>query len=164
MDMKKFSGASVLRSIAAVTLCASANATSIYDPTVVATPSINGSSVQLDGNIFADCCSQEPWTFEAFGSAGECLRFDLSAIVQPIDYEIVVVAPDGGVYQNNNRVGTDTRPLVKIGSAPNTGWYTVHVSYAAATQLAEGSFTIQYGRYPAGSINCTEGNGPTVRL
>jgi hypothetical protein len=73
--------------------------------------------------------------------------------------ELVVIAPNGSVYRNDDRNGAlDRRPLVKIGGAPNNGWYTVHVSQWAGA-ATETNIVLLYGRYNAGNPNCA---GPTA--
>jgi hypothetical protein len=75
--------------------------------------------------------------------------------------ELVVIAPNGTVYRNDDRNGAlDRRPLVKIGSAPNNGWYTVRVGQFAGV-ATETNVVLLYGRYNAGNPNCAS---PTPAL
>jgi hypothetical protein len=129
---------------------AQANATEIFDPSLVSSNIVNSSSVRIDATIFSTAGSASPFTINVFAGTGECVRLDVA--VQPTDLEMVVVAPDGSVYRNDDRPG-DTRPLVQIPSAPGTGWYTVHLAHFIGN-VAEGDLAILYGRYTAGSANC----------
>jgi hypothetical protein len=133
-------------------LTAHSYASNIFDPSVSASATINTSAVRLDGTIHSFNASANVWTIDVFANVGECVRLDLN--VEPADMELVVVAPNGSVFRNDDRNGAlDRRPLVKIASAPNNGWYTVHVSQFAGT-ATEGNFTLLYGRYTAGNANC----------
>ena len=132
-----------------------ADATNIFDPTVTNSTGINASSIELNATLFRDIFGANPWTINAFGGAGECLRFDVSAVTQNFDLELVVIGPDGQFFLNDDRVrGSDLRPLVTIDGARNSGWYTVHVADFQGRPI-EGNFTLKYGRYPAGNVNCT---------
>src|SRR4029453_11345415 len=63
------------------------------------------------------------------------------------------VAPNGLVFRNDDRAPGDLRPLVKIASTPNNGWYTVSIGrFNGAANT--GNFTLAYGRYNAGNPNC----------
>ena len=158
MYSKQPSGVSRLLTITTLLLSGSASATSIYSPNVQPTTVINGFAVRLDATLFQDG-SARPWRFNALGGVGECLRFDVTG-QQSFDLELVVVAPDGTVYRSDDRGPGDLRPLVKISAAPNAGWYTVHVADFSGRPI-EGDFTIMYGRYPAGNINCNDGTNAT---
>jgi hypothetical protein len=46
---------------------------------------------------------------------------------------------------------------VKIGAAPNNGWYTVRLAHFAGTAV-EANFNLLASRYNAGKVNCA---GPT---
>jgi hypothetical protein len=74
--------------------------------------------------------------------------------------EIIVVAPNGTVFRNDDRSRTDRRPLVKIGPAPTPGWYRVVVTQFEGTPI-EVDTVMMYGRYSAGNPNC---NNPTAPL
>jgi hypothetical protein len=136
-----------------------ANATNIWDPSLSATTILDGSSIRLDGTILASGgVNHQPWTIDVYASQGQCLRLFVG--LEDADSELVVVAPNGTVYRNDDVNGAaDRRPLVKIPSAPNSGWYTVHVSPFNGAALNY-NFALWYGRYSAGNINCAGGTAP----
>ncbi|MFZ2310994.1 MAG: hypothetical protein WAV82_00070 [Methylobacter sp.] len=133
-----------------------ANATNIFDPSVSNSPILDSSSVRLDGTIHAFGPSANVWTIDAFAGANECVRFFVST--QFTDTKLVVVAPNGAIYRNNNGGGS-LRPLVKIANSPNNGWYTVHLASASGAPV-EGNFTLLYGRYTSGNVNCAAPTAP----
>jgi hypothetical protein len=134
----------------------------IFDDTVSTCTGANCSSVRIPATVFAFGASAGVFTIDAFASPGECVRFDLISPPHPSpDMELVVVSPDGQVFRNDDRNGaTDRRPLVKIGSAPVNGWYTVHVAQFAGT-ATETNITLMYGRYPGGNANCAAPTSPS---
>jgi hypothetical protein len=105
------------------------------------------------------------FTINAFGNVGECLRFDLISPAHPApDMELVVIAPNGTVYRNDDRNGAlDRRPLVKIGAAPNNGWYTVHIAEFSGA-ATETNFVMLHGRYNAGNPNCATATAPASAI
>ena len=139
--------------VIALLVAGAADATNIFDPSTSTNNSINGSSIRLDGTLFSDTFGANVWTINAFGGAGECLRFDVSAVTQNFDLQMVVIGPDGTTYRNDDRQAGDLRPLVFINGAINSGWYTVHIA-AYAGRRVEGNFTLMYGRYAPGNANC----------
>jgi hypothetical protein len=140
-----------------------ASAQNIFDDTVSVCTGANCSSLRIPGTVFSFGASASPFVINAFATPGECVRFDLISPPHPApDMELVVVAPDGTVFRNDDRNGVlDRRPLVKIGSAPNNGWYTVHVAQfaGAATEI---NFVLLYGRYPGGNPNCATPTVPSI--
>ena len=132
-----------------------ANATNLYDPTVSTTTVLDGSSIQLNGSI-RDIGAAMPWTVELYAASGECVRFFITST--DFDSKITVIAPNGSVYRDDDSGGS-LRPLVKIANAPVTGWYTVQdAHYTGAPTSA--NFSLLYGRYNAGNINCSGGTNP----
>ena len=140
-----------------------ASAQSIFDDSVSTCTTDNCSSLRIPGSVFAIGGSAGVFTIDAFAAPGECVRFDLAAPSHPSpDMELVVVAPNGTVFRNDDRSGVaDRRPLVKIASAPNNGWYTVHVAQFAGA-ATETNILLLYGRYPRGNANCGGATGPTL--
>jgi hypothetical protein len=92
------------------------------------------------------------WIAEVFASAGRCLRIDVFS--EFTNLETVVVAPNGAVFRNDDRTGADPRPLVKIASTPNNGWYTVSIGQFAGAAVT-GNFSLAYGNYNFGNPNCS---------
>jgi hypothetical protein len=137
---------------------------SIFDDTVSTCTTLNCSSLRIPGTVHAFGPSADAFTINAFAGAGQCVRFDLISPPHPApDMELVVVAPDGTVFRNDDRNGAlDRRPVVKIASAPNNGWYTVHIAQFAGA-ATETNFVLLYGRYPAGNPNCTTPTPPLLR-
>jgi hypothetical protein len=133
----------------------------IHDDTVSSCTGTNCSSVRLPGSVSASGVHANPWTINALARTGECVRFDLISPPSPSpDMEMIVVAPNGTVFRNDDRSPTDLRPLVKIGPAPTPGWYRVVVTQFAGAPIE--AFTVMlYGRYSAGNPNC---NTPTTPL
>jgi hypothetical protein len=136
---------------------------SIFDDTVSTCTGANCSSLRIPGTVHAFGSSANAFTINAFASAGECVRFDLISPPHPApDMELVVVAPNGTVFRNDDRNGAlDRRPLAKIGSAPNNGWYTVHIAQFAGV-ATETNFVLLYGRYAGGNPNCATPTPPLV--
>lgn len=134
------------------------NATNLFDPSVSTTTILDGSSVQLDGTLNDTNGNSQPWTAELFAGAGECVR--LFVISTAFDSKLTVIAPNGVVYRNDDGGGS-LRPLVKIASAPNRGWYTVQVAHFTGAPM-NANFTLLYGRYSAGNVNCSGGTSPLI--
>ncbi len=136
-----------------------ANATTnLYDPSVSSTTTLNGSTVRLDGTLHDTLGNVEHWIINVYSTAGHCLRLFISTTF--FDSELVVVAPNGEVYRDDDGGGSN-RPLIKIANAPVTGWYTVHVSHYAGLPI-DTNFALLYGRYPAGNVNCDGATLPLV--
>jgi hypothetical protein len=152
----------------AIALCvvlvgpAVASGQNIFDDTSSTCTGINCSSLRIPGTVFAFGPSAGQLVFSAFAAPGECVRFDLASPPHPApDMELVIIAPDGSVFRNDDRNGAlDRRPLVKIASAPQNGWYTVHIGQFAGA-ATETNVVLLYGRYSNGNPNC---NVPTLPL
>lgn len=98
--------------------------------------------------------SNEPFVIQVYARAGECLRLDIGQ--QSEDAAMVVLYPSVFYeWYNDDRDhdGGDFRPLIGIDPVPWTGWYTVVVSYFDLDDRVT-RFTLDYGRYPGGNINC----------
>lgn len=120
---------------------------------------MDGSSVRLDGTLHDTNSNTNPWTMQVYSTAGQCLRLFVSST--SFDAKLVVIAPNGNVYRHDDILfPTDLRPLVKIANAPISGWYTVQVAHFSGIPI-NNNFTLLYGRYNAGNINC---DGGTVAL
>jgi len=127
-----------------------AQATSIMDPVVSNSVQVGAGSIRINGTLNDTGTDSRPWTAEFYAGFGECVRFAVAT--QTFDSAITLITPNGQLYRDDDGNGS-LRPLVRMASAPVSGWYTVQVAhyYAAPTV---GDFVLQYGRYPAGNINC----------
>jgi hypothetical protein len=138
-----------------------ASGQSIFDDSVSTCTGANCSSLRIPATIFAFGPSAGVFTIDVFATPGQCVRLDLTSPASP-DMEMVVVAPNGTVFRNDDRNGSlDRRPLVKIGSAPINGWYTVHISQFAGV-ATETNMVLLYGRYNGGNPNCAAPTPATV--
>lgn len=158
--MKKQFLFTALALLTAVTLSGPGSATAsteLFDDTVSTCTAANCSSIRLPGTMMSFPPSAGNWVANVFALPGECLRLDVSA--QTADLEMVVVAPNGTVYRNDDRSATNARPLVKIASAPRDGWYTVHIAQFNGAAV-NADFILLYGRYPGGNPNCSGGTQP----
>ncbi len=143
-------------SIAGALVSSNASATTnLFDPSVSTTTILDGSSVRLDGTLHDTNSNTNPWIIQVYSTAGQCLRLFVSST--SFDSKLVVIAPNGQVYRDDD-AGGSLRPLVKIASAPVSGWYTVQVAHTFGFPV-NNNFTLLYGRYTAGNINCVGGTG-----
>ncbi|MFO1071067.1 MAG: hypothetical protein U1E14_21335 [Geminicoccaceae bacterium] len=131
----------------------------VFDDSVSACTGTNCSSVRIPGTVgnpSPNSLSEnaEPFILQVFAAQGECLRLDVTA--QDRDLYLVAVSPRGTLWKNESRAATDSRPLLKIASAPERGWYTVHIGVQTATLYS--NFILSYGRYNAGNPNCAAGS------
>jgi hypothetical protein len=96
--------------------------------------------------------NSEPFIIQVYARAGECLRLDVSE--QTADLVMAVLAPsvNFGAVVDDRDVG-DFRPLVFVDPVPQTGWYTVAISYWEYDTVVA-RFELEYGRYPGGNENC----------
>jgi hypothetical protein len=133
-----------------------AGATNLFDPTVSTTTLLDGSSVRLDGTLNDTNGNSQPWTAELYAGFGECVRFFVTSTA--FDAEMVVIAPNGTIFRDDDGGGS-LRPLVKVGSAPAQGWYTVQVGHFSGAAV-NANFTLLYGRYNAGNPNCSIATTP----
>jgi len=101
----------------------------------------------------------DPFTTQVWATDGICLRLDMVGSNEDNqDAEMVLVAPDGTVYRDDDRPNGSRLPLIEVPSTPIRGWYTLQV-YRFDGRLAPGDhrlFTLQYGLYNAGNPNCAD--------
>lgn len=136
----------------------SVSSAQIFDDSVSSCTGANCSSLRLPGTVLSFNSSANAWVENLFAAPGECVRFDVAS--QGTDLELTVVAPNGSVFRNDDRNGAfDRRPLVKIGSAPNNGWYTVHLARFNGAAV-NANFVLLYGRYSSGNPNCSSPTAP----
>ncbi len=98
--------------------------------------------------------ANEPFVVQVYAREGECLRLDID--VQTEDMAILLLSPSvnfGLLNDDRDFAGGDTRPLIATEPIPWTGWYTVVVSYFDLDKRVA-RFNLNYGRYPAGNLNC----------
>ncbi len=136
-------------------------ATPLFDPSVNTCTTLNCGSVRLDGTVTGERngVNAVPWVVELYAQPRECVRIAITAESQ--DLETVVVAPNGAVFRNDDGFVAPCTvcPVVKIGNAPNFGWYTVSVSQFNGAPV-ETNFTMFYGRYSSGNPNCSSPTPP----
>jgi len=148
---------SVLASLGALA-ASHAGATIMYDPSVSTATGIGASSVTINGSMTDIPDFTEPWVGELYAQAGECVR--LAVITTLFDSELTVAAPNGTVFRDDDS-GGDLKPLVRIASAPVTGWYTVQVAHFSGVPVSA-NFTLKYARYNGGNPNCAVATAPLV--
>jgi hypothetical protein len=96
--------------------------------------------------------ANEPFVIQVFAREGECMRLDVST--QTEDTAMVIIATTAGDFASVDDT-FELRPIFGLDPVPATGWYTVAVGYFTYDpRIAR--FTLEYGRYPTGSINCSQ--------
>jgi len=133
-------------------------ATNMFDSTVSSATKLNANAVTINGSLHGNGFDAQPWTTQVYAQAGECVRLFVTS--SSFDAEMVVIAPDGEVFRDDDSGGS-LRPLVEIASAPSFGWYTVQIAQFAGA-ASNGDFTLKYGRYTAGNPNCANPTTPFV--
>jgi hypothetical protein len=94
----------------------------------------------------------DPFFIQVFAREGECLRLDVST--QTEDAAMLITATTVGDFLPVDDVA-GLRPVAGIDPVPQTGWYTVAVSYFDYSDLLV-RFTLEYGRYNTGNPNCSQ--------
>lgn len=113
--------------------------------------------------------SIEPFIIQVHSSPQYCLRLDVTNQTAGSDLEMVLIAPDGTVWKNDNRNPGDRRPLIIVPRGVQ-GWYTVQLSLATGitgTPGAHWSADLAYGRYTSTTNpNCGQfpGEHPTAPM
>ena len=122
---------------------------------------INGGAASVQGTTMQGP-GAHPWVAQIQAPAGRCLR--LAVTVEGSDLGMQVAAPSVfTAFRNDDAfVGSCIRcPVVKIGSTPNAGFYTVSINFfdgAANTT----PFTLRYAHYPVGNPNCAAPTTPNA--
>ncbi len=121
---------------------------------------INCNATPIFGVYMADQAGeQDPFTTQVWAAEGICLRLDMVGSNEPDqDVKMVLVAPDGKVYRDDDRAPGLHLPLIEVAQTPITGWYTLQV-YRFNGRLANGDhrlFTLLYGLYNAENPNCND--------
>lgn len=136
--------------IASSTLAAlaTASASPLLEDPVSACETINCGAMTLPGDVR----KQVPFVIQVFAAKGECLRIDVTAASD--DLAMNVTSPDPYYsYFNDDRVEGDSRPLITVDPVDGTGWHTIIINHWDAAEVSA-SFTLRYGRYPTGNVNC----------
>lgn len=101
------------------------------------------------------------WIEQVYAPNGTCLRLEITAATGGgTDLEMVVVAPDGSVYRDDDD-GLNFFPLVKINGENENGYYTVSIGDYLGEPNQNTDFTLRYGVYNLGNPNCAS---PTPEL
>jgi hypothetical protein len=147
---------SVLASLGVFASTHSGAATNMFDATVSTATKLDATAVTLNGTLHDTNGNTQPWTTQVYAQPGECVRLFVTST--NFDAKLEVIAPNGQVFRDDDSGGS-LRPLVKIASAPNFGWYTVQVAHFNGVPLTA-DFTMKYGRYNNGNPNCATPTSP----
>ena len=131
-------------------------ATNLVDATASTSRKLDAGALSVNGSLHDTNGNTQPWTAQVYAQQGECLRVFVTSTA--FDAQLVVVSPDHRVYRDDDSGGL-LRPLVKIGTAPAFGWYTVQVATYDGTPVTA-DFTLKYGRYDNGNPNCANPTPP----
>lgn len=132
-------------------------ATNMFGPANTCT-TVNCNARLIQGTVTNFGPSAQPWVAEVFAPNGRCFRLAVTA--ETTDLEMVVRAPNGQVFRNDDGGGAcPLCPVVKIGNTPNNGWYTVSIGHFAGTALSS-NFSMVYSTYPVGNPNCALPTAP----
>jgi hypothetical protein len=129
-------------------------ASQVWDPGVDACTTLNCGTVLLPGTVgnIAGLSTQR-WDIAVYAAAGECLRLDQTNVFGAgVDDEMVVVAPDGTAYRDDDSSG-GLRPKVVINPTPSRGWYYVSIARFTGAPAPEHDFYLKYGRYVRSTTN-----------
>jgi hypothetical protein len=115
-----------------------------------------GADLQLGGRINSHSASglTSTWTGQFLGRGGHCMRVELSA--QGSNLAMTVVGPDGSVYRNRDKGGTEgctTCPLVVVPTT-TTAAYTVILGHQAGI-YHDLDFLMAAWLYPFGHAKCS---------
>jgi hypothetical protein len=122
----------------------------MYEAPVSACGTINCSGMTIRGVQQTN----DPFSIQVFARQGECLRLDVNTQTQ--DMALLWVPPSVWYSEIwDDRGAGDVRPLFVRDPVPWTGWYTIVIAYYEFSDLS-GKFTLEYGRYPSGNVNCQE--------
>jgi hypothetical protein len=139
----------------------------IFDDTVGTCTGINCSSLRIPGTVTRNGASANYFEVGLFAARNECLRADV--ISQGADLEMVVRAPNGSIFANDNKAAVTCPlcPRVVVNNTPNQGWYSTTVQSQSGAAV-ETNFVLLYGRYPLGNPNCGpvigSEPGPTIEM
>ena len=97
----------------------------------------------------------EPFIIQVFAREGECMRLDVSTQTEDTALLIVSTAVFDNLVIDDRDPPADLRPVLGLDPVPQTGWYTVAISYFDYSDLFT-RFTLEYGRYDGGNPNCSQ--------
>ena len=143
--------------LAAVFMTSIASAGALYETPVSSCGTLNCSGMTIRG-IHQ---SREPFVIQVYAREGECLRLDVST--QTEDMVLLWTTPfvyESEIWDDRDFDGGDFRPLFTYDPLPYTGWHTIVISYFDYDDRV-GRFTLEYGRYPSGNVNCQEAPAAT---
>lgn len=132
----------------------------VWDNSFSTCSTVNCSSLTIPGTVTNPASNNDPFEMQFFIAANECARFEVLQTIQGTDLEMVVRAPNGSIYRNDDGSGGGVfaNPLVKINGAPNSGWYSLSINHWSGV-ASYTDFVLAYGRYNLGNVNCAT---PTV--
>jgi hypothetical protein len=137
-------------------------ATELIDSVFDTCTTINCSATNVAGWVGSAGGKVVPWTASFLATAGACLRLEMNYINGPADLEMVVVGPNGLTrWRNDNGgvAGCAKCSLVKIASAPVTGFYSAIVSTANGAAV-DTDFHLSFGQYNQNNPNCLPATQP----
>jgi len=118
---------------------------------------INAGALLVGGSYQFDQFGQaDPWVAQLYAEVGDCFRIDVFS--QDTDLEATLISPSGTVWRNDDRSGTDLRPLIKA-QGTGRGWHVLQISRHNGGSPGS-NFKLYYGRYPAGNPNCATPTPP----
>lgn len=129
------------------------SASLIWDTGVDTCTALNCGAILMGGTVLnAVNASTARWDIAVYAAAGECLRLDETAMFGAgADDEMVVVAPNGTVYRNDD-FGS-LRPRVVVNPTPSSGWYYVSIARFTGAAAPEHDIHFRYGRYVRSTTN-----------
>jgi len=132
----------------------------IWDNSLSSCTTANCSSLTIPGTVTNPSSNNDPFELQVFAGANECVRLEVIQSVQGVDLEMVVRAPNGSIYRNDDGSGGGVfaNPMVQINGTPNPGWYSVSINHWNGV-ASYADFVMTYGRYNVGNVNCA---APTV--
>jgi hypothetical protein len=134
----------------------------IFDDTVSTCTALNCSSLRIPGTVTSFGGSAGYFEIGLFATPGTCLRAEV--ITQGADLEMVVRAPNGQIFRNDDKGGASCPlcPRVVVRGAPSNGWYSTTL-YQFAGAGVDTNFTLLYGRYsPLTNPNCNPATVPAA--
>jgi hypothetical protein len=130
-------------------------ATSFWDFTPSTCGTINCSSIPFGGVVNGHRDGPHPWTAEFWAPSDACVRFEVRSSAS---LALVVTGKTG----MDNYVGFSPEPPEPFSVRFNSftrGWYGVTVRTNGSANL-EAPFTLLFGVYNLGNVNCSPANQP----